>query len=103
MSGRLDTCRSCAADIIWALNVKTANPNPLDLAPLEDAEIGVGIVAFNPRNGNAHTLTAADVADRAGRLRDWAAKGVTYHRNHFMTCPNAKAHKGRHRNQEEQT
>lgn len=103
MSGRLDNCRSCAAHIIWVHNVKSGKPNPLDLAPLEDADIGVGIVAFNPRNGNGHTLTAEDVADRAGRLQDWAAAGVTYHRNHFMTCPTREQHRGVKRNQEEST
>lgn len=101
-AGRLDTCRSCGAPIIRVLNVRSGNPNPLDVGPV-DEEIGVGIVAYNPRNGNGYTLRQEDVDDRDGRLRDWAAKGVTFHRNHFMTCPNAKAHKGQHRNQEEQT
>ncbi|HEU4753015.1 MAG TPA: hypothetical protein VFU47_07890 [Armatimonadota bacterium] len=97
-TGRLDTCQSCGAEILWVMNVRSGNPNPLDVEPL-DEEIGVGIVAYNPRNGNGYTLRQEDVDDRVGRLRDWAAKGVTFHRNHFMTCPDRERFRGYHRNQ----
>lgn len=88
--GRVDACRTCRVAILWC-QLDTGSRNPLNLEPL-DFDLKPGVIAFNPAKGTGHALTQEDID--AGKPRQWAARGVTFHLTHFADCPDAKAHRG---------
>lgn len=76
------TCRSCGADIIWAPVAATGGLMPLDVQPeLEPAE---KLVAYNSASELCRVLRRSDLRD--AQLAD---PGVTFHKSHFATCPQA--------------
>lgn len=65
-------CRSCDAEIIWAVSEKTGKPMPIDAAP---SPLGNLIVI----NGRARVATTDD--DRLHRPK---------YMSHFASCANAE-------------
>lgn len=73
----MSNCRSCNAEIVWAINESTGKPSPFDAAPdpkgrwavHEDPEGGDHLVAYH---------------DPDARVR---------YVSHFATCPNAQQHR----------
>jgi hypothetical protein len=61
---------------------------PLDPEPVAFEQ--AGLVAYNPRTGGGRMLVNAELP----HLGEWKASGVTVHRSHFATCPNAASHRG---------
>lgn len=76
------TCRSCSAPIIWAVVAQSGRRIPLDA---DEVPPKPPVAAYNPESGRCRILTANDVA----HVDVWAAHGVTYHKTHFATCPQA--------------
>ena len=78
------TCRSCGAPVLWATVDRSSRRIPLDVAyALEPRTYGV--IAYNPQTGGAHVVMAED----HHLVRTWQDAGVTFHRAHFATCPQA--------------
>lgn len=92
--GRLDTC-TCGENMLW-VELDTGSRNPLNLAPLD--RLKPGVIAYNPATGRGHALTQAEID--AGKPREWAARGITFHLTHFAVCPHAQRHRGNPRNQQ---
>lgn len=77
--GQHGECGSCQAPVIWARNVNTSNVAPLDAEPVED-----GNCAYQATQGTYSVLNA--------QQREAAkAAGVPLRKNHFATCPQARA------------
>jgi hypothetical protein len=76
-----DVCRSCKAPLVW-VQLPSGSRAPLDVEELEAP--AVNLVARKP-GGKGLTLDAF-MAERA-RTDEWAAQGITFHTNHFATCP----------------
>ena len=74
-------CRACDARMLWATMPSGAH-NPLDVEQVVP-QVGMGVVAYNPKTGNAQMVTAANILETA----KWADGGVTFHLSHFATCP----------------
>ena len=70
----MPTCRSCDAEIIWAMT-PAGRLIPLDLGLYDNGNIEL-------RDGIAHVVT--DPGDRPRR------------RSHFASCPDAVQHRQRH-------
>lgn len=81
----MSRCGSCGAEIIWAK--AGGSKMPLDPTPL--AFEAVRLVAYNSAKGTCRVLTVPDLK----YLGRWKAAGVTVHRSHFATCPNAAEHR----------
>jgi hypothetical protein len=75
------TCRACGAPMLWA-QMPSGRLNPLDPDPV-DAEVGKGVVAYNPNTGHALPVNNANIGD----CPRWAARGASFHVSHFATCP----------------
>ena len=89
-------CRSCGAEIVWAVT-QLGKRMPVDVAPV----VGGNLVLYTEHDavtdeplftdgGDVQRVRVADVADRLelGQPRAlW--------RSHFLTCPNADAHRAR--------
>lgn len=69
------TCRSCGAEIRWALTVKNGKHIPIDAQPVPD-----GNIVIEYRNGGDEARPATD-ADRK-------LKRPLY-KSHFATCTDA--------------
>jgi hypothetical protein len=82
----MSDCTSCLAPIVWAWVGNSRMP--LDPEPVSFE--AAGLVAYNPQRQTGRVLTGDDL----GHLGAWKAKGVTVHRSHFATCPNADRHRG---------
>lgn len=78
-------CRSCGAAVIWAPAAATGGLMALDaqteLAPADR------LIAFNDETGLCRLLKGSDV--REALLH--ADPNVTFHQNHFATCPHMRA------------
>lgn len=72
------TCRSCEAEIVWALT-EHGRKIPLDAQP---AENGTFALSIPPDGGDPGAIHAPKVA----------APGPRY-LSHFATCPNAAEHR----------
>lgn len=81
----MNACTSCGAPILWAWVGKTRMPLDPEPVAFEQA----GLVAYNPRTGGGRMLVNAELA----HVGEWKAGGVTVHRSHFATCPNAAHHR----------
>lgn len=79
LSDELGTCRSCAADILWAITDK-GKRMPLDPDPVDD--------------GNQYVYRDVDGVRRAS-AREPMRIPYTRHVSHFATCPMAGRHRGR--------
>jgi hypothetical protein len=83
-------CWACQRAVLWvAVNDR---PHPCD--PIPALTPAVGMIARNPRRGTGKVLAGDDMYRVAG----WVAAGVTLHRSHFSSCPDAKAHRTRDKN-----
>lgn len=80
--------------MLW-VKLDTGGTNPLNVEPLD--ELKPGLIAYNPAKGTGHRLTQEEID--AGKPREWAARGVTFHLTHFADCPDAKTHRGNPRTQ----
>lgn len=83
----MSVCRSCAAPIVWVEIEASGRRMPLDPAldvsdmaawPVDTA----GLVAV--RAGFGHVLANGSAVDTST---------FSYHRSHFVTCPNAAEHR----------
>lgn len=77
----MDRCRHCQHPVIWVLVAGERLPLDRDPVRFEAA----GLVAYNPDTGGGCLLRSGDLAS-VGR---WKQGGVTLHRRHTATCPNA--------------
>jgi len=82
------TCRSCGAEVIWSPVAATGSLMPLD--PQTELAPEPKLVALNPATGLCRVLKKTDM-DQAVL---WAEHGVTYHRSHYATCPDAAKWRG---------
>jgi hypothetical protein len=73
----VSTCRSCGAEIRWAVSMSTGRRMPIDAEPTPD-----GNVLLHP--GGGATVLAAGVPVPVGRSR---------YTSHFATCPHANTHR----------
>jgi hypothetical protein len=80
-----DTCRSCHAEVLWLENTTTGKSAPIDAELVPDGNIVVDQVA-----GTYRVVTGDDRQDAIDR-------GDPLHLNHFVTCPQQAAWKGRRR------
>lgn len=76
------TCRSCGAPIIWAIASLSQRRIPLDATQRDDGnlEVDAGLV-MDPREASDGCIVRA--------VRPGEGRYVS----HFVTCPNAKAHR----------
>lgn len=76
-------CRSCGAGIRWALTAASGALIPLDELPVVDGNLAV------TRKGNGDLIARV--------LKQGEAAGPHERRgtSHFVTCPNANAHRRR--------
>lgn len=74
------TCGSCGARVLWVRHIDTGKPAPLDPSPTS-----VGNVVLTVDGERYKVLTL----DEERELAHDAARYVL----HFVTCPNAKAHR----------
>lgn len=74
-------CRACGAPMLWAPMPSGAH-NPLNVEQVA-AEVGKGVIAYNPATGRGIPITIAVI----DRCEGWAAHGVTFHVSHFADCP----------------
>lgn len=83
MPGRRGKCGPCGASLLWAkMHSGAANPlNPQEI-PLDQVEVKLGIIAYNPRTGGGRAVSAATIAC----VPAWAAAGATFHLSHWATC-----------------
>jgi hypothetical protein len=81
----VSTCRSCQAQVVWLRNTTTGKSAPIDQALVPDGNIVVDLEA-----GTYRVLTGDAREDAVDR-------GDPLHFNHFITCPQAPAWKGRTR------
>jgi hypothetical protein len=70
------TCRSCSAPIIWA-ETDAGKRIPVDADPAPDGSLD--LTEFRP--GEVH----------AGFVPEDQRAGLSLHRSHFSTCPDARA------------
>jgi len=77
------TCRSCDAEVLWLVHEGTRKRAPIDARPVEG-----GNVLPNVDEGTYVTI---------GLPEERAAYPGQLHTNHFQTCPQAAAWKGRTR------
>jgi hypothetical protein len=78
-----EACRSCQAPILWLDSATTGKPAPIDAAPALNGNIRVDVV-----HGCYFVVTGED---RQAAIRH----GGPLHTNHFVTCPQRAAWKGR--------
>lgn len=85
----MSKCRTCRADIIWAVSVSTGGNMPIDREP---AELGNIVMERDPARGGffGDVLTGDDLA--AAR-----EKGRPLHLSHFVTCPDHEKWRSEHR------
>ncbi len=78
-------CRSCDAEIVWAVHVGTRRPAPINLPAPADPEQRFGnvILLHNPETGDDTYLLDPEPGNETNRTT-----------NHFATCPGAEAHRG---------
>lgn len=76
----MDHCRSCRAPIDWRVNLRTGRPAPIDADPVPDGDVLV------MADGRHSVIGRADPTPPADMLR---------FKNHWSTCPDAKAWKKR--------
>lgn len=69
-------CRSCGAEIRWAVTVKNGKHIPIDSAPVADGNL---LIEFRNGGYEARPATAEDV--KLGRA---------VYRSHFVSCPQAE-------------
>lgn len=83
-----DRACDCGAGVVFVSVDGT--PHPCDVEPVGTP--AVGLVARNPATGRGRVLSGTDLA----AVPQWRDRhGVTLHRSHFATCPNARAHRAR--------
>lgn len=75
-------CNSCPAEVLWLAHITTGKTAPIDAEPAEGGNIEV-----SPATGKYRIVPADERPALAGLL----------HTNHFVTCPEGPAWKGRHR------
>jgi hypothetical protein len=83
----IDHCRSCGAEIIWAVAERSLRSIPVDVAPLKGGNIR--LIPREDRPPMARSLTVEQRSRTSqGDLRQ----------AHFASCPNADKHRqGKHR------
>lgn len=76
----MSTCRSCGAEILWAITEK-GKPMPLDAAPVEAADARQGLFEIAHTGEGTFAIPSRPVPARFV--------------SHFATCPNADSHRKR--------
>ena len=76
----MSKCRSCGADILW-VRMASGKAMPVDASPTVGGNIQV------KGDGTASVASAEAVEMARGELVP------TLHYSHFVTCPNADAHR----------
>jgi hypothetical protein len=71
-------CKSCRAEVVWALLAKSGAKIPLDAGVFPDGNIII-------RDGKAHVLGPDALAA--------LPPNTPRFRSHFVTCPNAAQHR----------
>lgn len=87
------TCRSCEAEILWAIAETSGSRMPLDTEPLDIPADGrtVGLwVLVKAREGAPIAVAASRVRQGA---RNVIEQGAALYVSHFATCPNAASHR----------
>lgn len=79
-----DACRSCFAPVLWLEHATTGKSAPIDAAPVPEGNIEV-------LDNGTYVVLAGDALAGARGL------GSQLHLNHFVTCAQAAAWKGRRR------
>jgi len=85
-------CRSCNANILWAVTTK-GKRIPIDPTPVEDGNIRL-VVRENHLPPLALVVDFAQ-RERIGTLREMKEDRVELFKSHFATCPNAQKHRRR--------
>lgn len=73
----MSTCRSCGAEIAWAITRGTEKPMPLDALPVTDGNVAVS------RDGAGNLMARVLAAGEGARSDEKLG------RSHFATCPQA--------------
>lgn len=80
-----DQCRSCEASVLWLEHKTTGKRAPIDRDPVPDGNIMVDLA------GGTYRILTGDARQEA------IDTGYELHLNHFITCPQSAAWKGRRR------
>ena len=80
-----DKCRSCPAPVRWAHHTKPPyKSNPLDIEPSPESNL---LISRDDAGGYHYSVLTGSELEKA------RADGVSLYLSHFVTCPNAKAHR----------
>lgn len=88
-SFRIEKCRSCEAEIIWATTAK-GKAMPVDAEPCPDGNVGLQPNADPREPPHAHMLTANAHRHMPDGMHP---AGFTRHKSHFATCEFAAQHR----------
>jgi len=85
----MSACKSCGAEVRWAVSESTNKRMPLDYRPSLDGNIALrdGEDPFGDRY--ARVIGNREVLDQM------RAEGASLYTSHFATCPNAKQHRSK--------
>lgn len=87
---RVTTCRSCGAEIEWAVtDTPQAKPTPVDAKPVRDGTILLRHV-IHGRPPIAHTTTRAEREELERQARERGEELVLF-KSHFATCDDPTA------------
>lgn len=82
-------CKSCRADILWAVTAGAGERMPVDVKP---AAMGNVTVYIEPQRGRTPPRLIATVLTTRQRTAA-RANDVRLHTSHFATCPEAGHHR----------
>ncbi len=88
----MSLCKSCDAEIIWAVSAATGRPAPIDAAPSDGGNIHL-------REAPRTSVTGTETGDKVivytlmTKLAASQYQGADAHRSHFATCPFAGSHR----------
>jgi hypothetical protein len=86
--GKFAVCRSCGADIVWAIHEESGRRAPFDAEPTED-----GTFFVLPPDDAEYPLRAVyHLADHPDATRA-RIEGKPRVRSHFASCPRANEHR----------
>lgn len=87
----MSVCRSCQAEIIWAVT-KTGARMPLDAAPVPGEPRQHGVFMLARRLDDDPLAWPVAVTERDG---EFARLKLALYVSHFATCPHAAQHRGK--------
>ena len=83
----MSLCKSCDAEIIWAVSAATGKPAPIDAAPSDGGNIHLR-EAPGTETGDKVIVYTMMTKEAASQYQ-----GGDAHRSHFATCPDAASHR----------